>query len=348
MITFNKITLIITKNILFAIIILAFTSCSDDNDTIVISEDTVDIHVVGNVQTTGSNYQKAMYWKNNIPTLLDLSGKVSTASAVVVVNNNVYISGSVDGKACYWKNSEIVYLPDGTRAYDIKVIGNDVYVAGENNYVACYWKNGIKTSLGEPENESRAYGITVVGNDVYVCGNQSLGRYKYNFLPLYWKNNEAVFLGATDGLASDIVVSNSDLYIAGNDSNDWLNDMYRICWKNDGGVYVGVEENRNKIYTNGVTAFNKDVYVTGFIHSYMIHEAAYWKNGTTHLLTNASGSLMTDANDIDVLEDVVFVCGSEKFGYQPIKPKIWINNKEVFLDGDITEGEALGICVVKK
>lgn len=102
------------------------------------------------------------------------------------------------------------------------------------------------------------------------------------------------------------------------------------------------------VYSYGVVVNNNDVYVAGYIHSYMIHQASYWKNGKTNVLLNASGSLMTDANDIKVVDNSVFVCGSEKTEYQPVKPKIWINDKEVFLKGDFKEGEALGIYVVKK
>lgn len=63
--------------------------------------------------------------------------------------------------------------------------------------------------------------------------------------------------------------------------------------------------------------------------------AMYWKNGKTNLLSNASGSQMTDANDIEVVNNSVLVCGSEKAENQSLKPKIWVNNKETFLSDDI-------------
>lgn len=337
-----------SKYILLTLSIIS-VACSKDEDSQIFSEQAYDIHVVGNITTENTNLTKAMYWKNNIPTLLDQSENESTATAVVVVNNDVYISGSSNYKACYWKNGNIVYLPEGSEAHDIKVVGADVYAAGENNYVACYWKNGVKTSLAESQNESRAYAISVVGNDVYVSGTQSLGKYGYNFLAFYWKNNEAVILDDYQGFAYDILSSGNDIYVAGDAyKENSSNSNYFAYWKNDVGIYVSLEKDQNKIYTYGLTVVNNDVYVAGYIHSYMIHEAAYWKNGKTHLLFNASGSQRTDANDIEVVDNSVFVCGSEEAENQPVKPKIWVNNKETFLSGDIKEGVALGICVVKK
>lgn len=337
-----------SKYILLTLSIIS-VACSKDEDSQIFSEQAYDIHVVGNITTEENNNTRAMYWKNNIPTLLDQSENESTATAVVVVNNDVYISGSSNYKACYWKNGNIVYLPEGSEAHDIKVVGADVYAAGENNYVACYWKNGVKTSLAESQNESRAYAISVVGNDVYVSGTQSLGKYGYNFLAFYWKNNEAVILDDYQGFAYDILSSGNDIYVAGDAyKENSSNSNYFAYWKNDVGIYVSLEKDQNKIYTYGLTVVNNDVYVAGYIHSYMIHEAAYWKNGKTNLLFNASGSQRTDANDIEVVDNSVFVCGSEEAKNQPAKPKIWVNNKETFLSGDIKEGVALGICVVKK
>lgn len=336
-----------SKCFLLALIVI-FASCSKDDDSQIFSIETYDIHVVGNITPENFYFTKAMYWKNNIPALLDQSENESTATAVVVVNNDVYISGSLNHKACYWKNGNIIYLPEGTEAYDIKVVGSDVYAAGENNYVACYWKNGVKTSLAESQNESRAYAISVVGNDVYVAGTQSLGRSNYKFLALYWKNNEAVILDDYQGFAYDILSNDNDIYVAGDAySNNYINDLSFAYWKNDTKIYVSLKD-QNKIYTYGLTVVNSDVYVAGYINSYMINEAAYWKNGKTNLLFNASGSQMTDANDIEVVDNSVFVCGSEEAGNRRLKPKIWVNNKETFLSGDIKEGEALGICVIKK
>ena len=335
-----------SKYILLALAIIS-ASCSKDDDSQIFSIETYDIHVVGNITTENTNLTKAMYWKNNIPTLLDQSENESTATAVVVVNDDVYISGSSNHKACYWKNGNIIYLPEGTEAHDIKVVSADVYVAGENNYVACYWKNGVKTSLGESQNKSRAYAISVAGNDIYVAGTQSLA--KNNFLALYWKNNEAVILDDYQGFAYDILTNGNDIYVAGDAySNNYIDNLSFAYWKNDAGIYVSLEKEQNKIYTYGLTVINNDVYVAGYIHSYMIHEAAYWKNGKTNLLFNASGSQMTDANDIEVVDNSVFVCGSEEAENRRLKPKIWVNNKETFLSGDIKEGVALGICVVKK
>lgn len=324
-----------------------FTSCSNNDDSQTLPEDAYDIHVVGFTTQPDKYKNQATYWKNNIPTLLDQSDSESTATAVVVANNDVYISGSINHKACYWKNGNVVYLADGTEAYDIKVVNNDIYVAGEEHYVACYWKNGIKTTLAEKENESRAYAISVVDNDVYVAGTQSLGKNKYKFLALYWKNNEAVILDDYQGFAYDILSSGNDIYVAGDAySNNYIDNLSFAYWKNDTEIYVSVKD-QNKVYTNGLTVVNNDVYVAGFISSYMVHEAAYWKNGKTNLLFNASGSQMTDANDIEVVDNSVFVCGSEQSNQLRNKPKIWINNKETFLAGNIKEGEALGIFVVK-
>lgn len=336
------------KSILFTLITITYVSCSKDDDTKTISEATVDIHVVGNIMTEKSNLTKAIYWNNNLPTLLDQSENASTATAVVISNHDVYISGSLNYKACYWKNGNIVYLPDGTEALDIKVVDRDVYVAGENKYVACYWKNGIKTTLAETENESKANAITVVGNDIYVAGTQSLGKSKYNFLALYWKNNEAVILDDYQGFANDIAVNANDIYVAGDAyKNTFLNNAYFVYWKNNMEIYVGLEKSQNKVYTNGLEVDNNNVFAAGYIHSYGVHEAAYWKNGKTTLLANSGNSNYAEAKDIKVLDDIVFVCGYEKSSTKPSKPKIWINNEETILSGDIEEGEALGIFVVK-
>jgi hypothetical protein len=98
------------------------------------------------------NCEKALYWKNGVPSELADS---TAASSIAVYNGDVYIAGNQGKIAKYWKNGVPTVLTNG--AYDafaasVAVFNDDVYVAGmeknsNNKYVAKYWINGRPVEL---------------------------------------------------------------------------------------------------------------------------------------------------------------------------------------------------------
>lgn len=323
------------KHILLVITII-LGSCTNDESTEKSTQDKYTIHVVG-VKDLTNGSTTAMYWKNGVATELTPDSK-SEATAIVVVNNDVYISGKIENKACYWKNGVVTYLPEGDEANDIKVIGNDVYVAGSNNIVACYWKNGIKTILGNNNGLSIANKIIIEGADVYVAGGQSQSSFSYDFTALYWKNNIANPI-VDNGMLNAIGVQGDNIYVAGYEITDIRNTIF---WKNNTPVKYSIE-NGKSVYVKDLQLNNNDVYAVGAITGNRISSAVYWKNNVATPLINSPGSTSSNADDITIIDDVFFICGSENS-----KAKIWINNEEILLIDGTNSERALGIFVVKK
>lgn len=323
------------KHILLIITII-LSSCTNDESEEKSIEDKYTIHVVG-VKDLMNGSTTAIYWKDGVAKELTPDSR-SNATAIVVVNNDVYISGKIENKACYWKNGVVTYLPEGDEANDIKVIGNDVYVAGSNNIVACYWKNGVKTILGNNKGNSIANKIIIEGADVYISGGQSESPFSYDFVGLYWKNN-IVNPVVDNGMLNTIDVKGDNVYVAGYEDTDVRNTVF---WKNNTPVKYSIE-NGKYLYINDLQLYDNDVYSVGTISANRISSAVYWKNNVATTLKTSPGSTSNNADDITIVDDIFFICGSENS-----KAKIWINNEEKFLSDGTNSERASGIFVVKK
>jgi hypothetical protein len=137
-----------------------------------------DVYVTGFLGGSASAdlINKAIFWKNGIPTVLNTSpGTYAEVRATVVVGNDTYMVGAFG--ANYAKDRE---------------------------YHAAYWKNGVPVILDSSNNPSYAISIFVIGNDVYAAGEITINGNAY---PTYWRNGVATRLGGgAIGGANSIVV----------------------------------------------------------------------------------------------------------------------------------------------
>ncbi len=265
------------------------------------------------VYVAGGEANIAKYWVNGTPINLTDGSRFAWSNAITINNSDVYVAGyERDGNqytyedcygailydnysvAKYWVNGTSINITDGSNdasATDIAVSGSDVYVAGweyiGNVYVAKYWKNGTPVTL---TNNGFANAISVVGNDVYVAGWENTGN---GSIAKYWVNGTPFNLtnGGNYAEATAIVVSGTDVYVAGREAN---NAKY---WKN--GIPINLTGAGS---ANAITISGNDVYVAGIEYNTgsNTQKARYWVNGISIYLTN--GSSYGNATGIVVLQ----------------------------------------------
>jgi hypothetical protein len=228
---------------------LPFTGTDDSAYAITVSGS--DVYVAGTYYTNSED--KPCYWKNGVQTLLPITGAGGSAEGIVVSGSDVYILGyddvDYDSEPCYWKNNAQTFLPytgmEG-RVTEIAVSGSDVYISGycieSMTYTPCYWKNGVQYNLPYTEAGGRASSITVSGSDVYIAGEYIRNDYyseSKDTTPCYWKNGVQHSLAfpayGTEGHASGIAVSGSDVYVAGEDYTNLdyeIDDVTLAFWLN--------------------------------------------------------------------------------------------------------------------
>lgn len=260
-----------------------------------------DVYVAG-IEGNGTN-DVAKYWKNGVAVDLTDGTQRGYATSVFVSGTDVYVAGGEQAPlsntvAKYWKNGTPVVLPDsgqGALAQSIFVVGNDVYVAGWqgkvtqldptntlHTQVAIYWKNGVPTELTDGRSLSVAYSIFVRGADIYVGG---FGSQNLNdpAIATYWKNGVPVQLTNNAGsTVSSIFVSDSDVYVSGNEDNN-LGDL----WKNEMPVEL--------TGSSAGSAANQVVFAGGhsFVGGAVINSsgrpvATYWKDGVPVSITDGT------------------------------------------------------------
>ncbi len=121
-----------------------------------------DILVNGtDVYMVGYERQKAMLWKNGVPTALPTGTNTGVASSVKIIGSDVYIIGyDISGPYLYgiryWKNGTLVTIKEGLTgaASSFAISGSDIYIAGSDYYyqgkfidktIAKYWVNGVES-----------------------------------------------------------------------------------------------------------------------------------------------------------------------------------------------------------
>jgi len=156
-------------------------------------------------------------------------------------------------------------------------------VAGtDNSGKPVYWKNGVPTSLSA--NTGGGHSIQVIDGVVYIAGQETVGA---DVRAVFWQDGVATYLSdaGTDGLASSIYVSGSDVYVMG-----LYQDYTKLAyWKNgvsgkvdmDTGSYSPTKPSADifwrlpRIFVNG-----SDVYVVDPLGDGTdITAGGYWKNG---------------------------------------------------------------------
>ncbi len=249
-----------------------------------------------------NNHFVAKYWTNGSMANLTDTTKDSQLNALAVSGNDVYMAGYENNGshkiAKYWKNGQSVNLTSGlsdAQITSITVLGNDVYAAGwessGNFEVAKYWKNGTSVSLSDGSKNTEATSIAISGNDIYVAGNEYTPS---NSCPMcgaapgvvrvskIWKNGSVIKTANSSQTFNSIVVSNNDLYIAGNDANA------ASYFKND-AVFHLTTGNSDAV-ASAIAVWGNDIYVAGYENISGHSVPTYWKNSIPVRLTNGSNN----------------------------------------------------------
>jgi hypothetical protein len=267
--------------------------------------DGADTYVAGN--TWIKNIPVATYWKNGIRVLLSDTSTSSFTNSVIVSQNSVYVIGYEMGPhyggpivAKYWKDGVpfVLSAPGATGSVAVSacISGSDLYIAGwvwlpNSRSIATYWKNGTPVYLTDGSTPSSATSIFVYGDDVYVAGTvnfsitdafpvgevQAIGKLG---TATYWRNGKPVTLSAS-GRATSILVSGSDIYVAGSVYSPVIDPAFgtiydgdiAVYWKN--GVVVKLNDKSYSLANSISVTHNGDVYLAGHINNLPV----YWKNG---------------------------------------------------------------------
>src|SRR5450432_2095726 len=203
--------------------------------------------------------------------------------------------------------------------------------------------NGVITVNGIPGPSPDFMVLLSDSADVYV-GGSGISLTSNHQTAQYWKNGIPVILsdGKKNETTCGIIVSGSDIYLAGNQSTD--SSAFPEYWKN--GTSVIINEPNSKALSLAVSG--SDVYVAGEINNSIspttASVAAYWKNGTTVKLTDGSNNAY--ATGISVSGNDVYVCGVQSGGIIPKNiPRYWKNGTAVILTDGTTIGYASSIGV---
>ena len=279
---------------------------------------------------------------------------------------DVYVAGFVDSPnkihPVYWKNGNLVQLSLTSSgvikgwASSIAVSGNDVYVAGYRTHFSfnrsptidgMFWKNGVEIPFDLNVNGPSSLPCVIVsGNDVYVVVQEDV--WGNGEVAHYWKNGNLVELtdGSNGSTASSIVISGSDVYVAGigyggvsaNGSSIEVGEY----WKN--GTPVVLSDATTDVETSSIAVSGGNVYVAATqydissINGVGNGIAKYWKNKSPINLTD--GSKDATANSIAMSGNDVYVAGNEGK-----VAKYWKNGSPVNLTDGLVYSVANAIVI---
>ncbi|MBK9329736.1 MAG: hypothetical protein IPM95_10590 [Sphingobacteriales bacterium] len=208
-----------------------------------------DIYISGSVIEDG--IYKAVYWKNGIINYLTNGPNYAGASSIFILNNNVFVGGykrAANGNlvAMYWKNSAPFVISTSanySRVDDIAAKGDSVISFGSIDDKPTFWLANtafeIVTDLLTPKK------VVFNGDDMYILFS-GFDTEIDNRANAYLKNGVINIIDepSRQGITlNDIFISGSDVYLAGNDTNnDGASPMIAHYWKN-GKSYNLTSEN---------------------------------------------------------------------------------------------------------
>ena len=262
-----------------------------------------------------------VYWKNGQEVFLGATQhNFGGAYGIAVSGADLYVAGytyfgTFPGyTAAYWKNEQKTLLsaPNTRGQVGSMVIANgDLYVGGSEGQRPVYWKNGTRNFLPGSTILGTVKAMAINGTDVHAAGYDSEGR------TIYWKNGVETILGTsplTDGGATGLAVSGSDVYVTATDSGN------AVYWKN--GTRVTLQRHANtSAAPNGIALKGNDVYVAGTSNA---GEPVYWKNGVMYVLPKRGMHAM--ASSITIYASDVYIGGMD--GTTPV---YWKNGVEIVL-----------------
>lgn len=283
----------------------------------------------GSIFIAGSIGDKAVLWKDAVPTFLNTAANTrSEATDVTIVGNDVYILGdefdtvTTDFRIIIWKNGlrspvAIDTLYESTDPRNLVVQNNDVYFT-YNRYqgnmpTVVLNKNGINTVLNHGIYQgAKAINLKIYQNDVYVSAKADSiwnagGTTSYISKAIYWKNGQYFPLPYDRGEFNDADIDNSgNLFFVGsarlriNPANQFFYYDIASLFKN-GNYNLFHGWSNNFIASHGDRTFVEnitgEIYTGGIFHESSapntqgIQNLVYWKGTNMVRLTNYNPSL---------------------------------------------------------
>jgi hypothetical protein len=212
-----------------------------------------------------------------------------------------------------------------------------VYAGGEidvTNPESGYWINGTWVPLPSPTGTTaQVKALSVSGNKVTAAGSWESALAGFSIPTGYWLDGNWVDLalpsGYTWGLVESLVVSGSDLYLAGalfpnNVPGYWLNGTWN-------GLPIPAGADFASLFSFVLSG--TDVYAAGYSASSGVVSPGYWFNGTWTGLPLPAGSVSGIVESIVVSGSDVYAAGfasSQATGYSG-SPGYWLNGSWVGL-----------------
>ena len=274
---------------------------------------------------------------------------------------DVYVAGSEAHdpfwKTELWVNGKSASAPSadgGLKA--VFVSGNDIYVAGSevleggSSMSAALWKNGVAVPLTPSGRVSYAHSVFVSGSDVYVVG-YAQQKDTGTWCATLWKNGKPKTLSDAPSGAYSVFVSGQDLYISGYEKDETTGNLHATLWRND--EVIKLKSSAKHTSANAVYVEGRDVYAVGYkMTSDAKMFAMLWRNGTRTKLSS-SGAEKADALSVYVIDDNVYVVGTEKKGGKDVA-MLWkkVKGSDSWISEELTDGkesaEAASVFVVKR
>lgn len=185
---------------------------------------------------------------------------------------------------------------------------------------------------GSGEFHAEALDVFVTENeDVYVAGfEEEIVNNWPEPVAKVWKNGQVLYTltsGSQYDKASEIVVANGNVYVAGTKRGPW-GDPVPVVWVNG--------ESEHQLYTpeiegnvSGMVISGDDVYISGNAVQGDQDLIVYWKNNSYNLVDTGSGE--TRSSSIAVSGETVYIGGYKSNG-AVVNAKIWTTNGEMAVD----------------
>jgi hypothetical protein len=221
----------------------------------------------------------ATLWKNGEFVSLEKGADYESVARADCVagspDGNVYGAGNKEFRAALGENEKFRRLGDandGGEAWCIAVSGKDVYVGGQEMKVGALWTNGVKRAM-IPDGYSRGsevHSVFASGDDLYAVVTDSRGVEgdgNIVFRPWLWKNGVFQRLpdsGRCGANATDVFVSDGDVYVAGSEIHNGNGEASPVLWKN--GVQQKLPYDGPVAWVETLSVSGGNVYVGGGQH----------------------------------------------------------------------------------
>jgi hypothetical protein len=253
-----------------------------------------------------------------------------------------------------------------------------VYVLGVQNNEILYWKDGKASNVASESGFEFNFGaasLAAAGNNIYIAGFQpdtTTGNDLYRTAPSFWLNGAASTLSdstgsVAGGSATGVVVSGSDVYLAGirGYDSDTSHVLYSTptatypitgsvatLWKNGKPVSLAnfstvgpVDSAKYAVrsysdYVSGLYVSGTNVYVSGG-SLYTVAHARYWENGNPVDLTGNLSYMSSTGTYASPTTTAIYASGNDVYvsGFETttiggLLAIYWKNGVPVFLSTD--------------